>query len=78
MRPRVRYNRAFLWGLVVSAIAITVSNLADGGKDVAIWLKNGSRAEIITYYGTQLLMWPVLFMIVALIRNIYLHIREHE
>lgn len=75
---RWRYSRAFLWGLLASAVAFTTGNLADGGRDLSLWANNGTKGELIGYYGTQILMWPILFMTIALIRNIVVHIRESE
>lgn len=68
-RVRLRYSRAFMWGLLVSALSLLSNYAGDGGKDFRQWLNYGTTAEIVTYFGTMILMWPILFALIALLIN---------
>jgi hypothetical protein len=62
--------RAALYGLIVAAIAFTTSNLADGGKHLAV-LIHAPAQEAIPYFAGQMLvaLAPALFVLVAFLRN---------
>jgi H+/Cl- antiporter ClcA len=60
--------RAALYGLILAVIAFAISNLADGGKDLSVWLH--SRPDLMmSYFSERLLFAPTLFIVIAFIRN---------
>ena len=67
-KAKWRLSRALLYGLLLSLVLFATSNMVDGGKDLSIWL-HARPAEMIGYFGGQLLFLPILFAAVAFIRN---------
>jgi hypothetical protein len=61
--------RAALYGLILQSIVFVTSNLADGGNDAMYWLQQGRPAAIVAYFGGQLIAAPLVFVLVAFIRN---------
>jgi hypothetical protein len=60
---------AALYGLALSVITFATSNLADQGADFRLWMTYGRPGELIGYFGGQLLAAPLIFVLVAFIRN---------
>jgi hypothetical protein len=69
-------KHAALYGLLLSLFAFVVGNVADGGNDFMHWLRNGTFGMNVAYFSGQLLVGPVLFVLVAAIRNLF--VRQHE
>jgi hypothetical protein len=67
-RGRWSLKRAAVYGLILQAVAFIVSNLADGGADLAVWLQ-GRPAQYVTYILAQFLPAPVIFVAVAAVRT---------
>jgi hypothetical protein len=65
-RPKWSLWRAALYGLAASIIVLAINTLADGGKELIE--SNPSRAA--GYLVGSLGIWPIIFVIVAAIRNI--------
>jgi hypothetical protein len=54
---------------ILQSIVFVTSNLADGGNDAIYWLQQGRPAAIVAYFGGQLIATPLVFVLVAFIRN---------
>lgn len=69
-RPRVRWRigRAAFYGFLLQLVAFVTSNLANGGKEIALW-RTGTVAEQIGYFGGELAACPLIFMAIAAIHN---------
>jgi hypothetical protein len=61
-------GRAAFYGLILALVVLVVSNLADQRKNLLIWL-NARPGEMLGYFEAQLLLAPIVFVVVALIRN---------
>jgi H+/Cl- antiporter ClcA len=61
--------RAALYGFIFGVVAFIINALADSGKDLSLWLQ-ARPGEIIVYFGGRLLAAPLLFVLVAVIRNL--------
>ena len=77
-RPRQRWSlrRAAVVGLVIGAISFAISEAADGGEDLSVWLGSGRIGEIIGYVGGRILAIPMVFVMVALVLNLFQKIRH--
>jgi hypothetical protein len=61
--------RAALYGLGVGLAVFVISTMADGGRNLSMWWSNGRPEEIAAYLAGQLTAAPLLFVVVAFIRN---------
>jgi hypothetical protein len=61
--------RAALYGLAIGLAVFAVNTMADGGQDLAAWWSYGRPAEIVAYLGGRLLILPILFVVIAFVRN---------
>jgi hypothetical protein len=72
VKQRWSLLRSALYGFLFGLIPFVTHNLADGGKTSMHWLQNGRAGEIAGYFGGQLLFCPLLFVLIAFVRNLFI------
>jgi hypothetical protein len=58
-------------GLIISAGSFGINTLADQGREATAWLTNGRPGEVVGYFSGRLLDLPILFVVIAFIRNLF-------
>jgi hypothetical protein len=62
-------------GLVIAACVLAINSVADGGKQLSIRL-HAPPAEMIGYFVGRLLLLPILLVLIAFIRNLFIRERS--
>lgn len=71
MERKWSLKRAFLYGLGLSVLALAVNSAADSGAEVRLWLGYGRPGEIMGWALGRVLSAPLIFVAIALIRNLF-------
>jgi hypothetical protein len=67
---RIKYGRAAIAGTSLGLITFGVASGADHGVDISHWLASSPR-EYVPYFATQILMWPIIFLTIASVINLF-------
>ena len=70
LRKRWSLGRAFLYGLLLSIAVFAINNLAQGGEEITLLVLNAPLHISVAYLASRVLWLPLVFVIVATIRNL--------